>query len=103
MEYAVFHNHLEHGVGAALGEQRAFKTRFGRKGLQMVALNPIDEVLHVHPLARVSPVHLGNGDEAQGRHVGGNALGMAAFAGQVQLTLERTGKFTHQLLGAVGL
>ena len=103
VEDAVFHNHLEHGVGAALGEQRAFKTRLGRESFQMVARNPVDEVLHVHSFARVSPVHLGDGDEAQGRHVGGNALGMAAFAGQVQLTLERTGKFAHQLLGAVGL
>ncbi len=47
-------------------------------------------------------MHPGHHDPGQAGQVGGDALGAAALAGQVQLASERTGELTHQLLRAVG-
>ena len=101
MEQAILHDLLEHGLRTALGKQAAVKAGSVKPG-GFVTRDAVHEVLHVDTLLREVPVHLGHHDPGQGRHVGRDALGAAAFAGQVQFALQRAGEFTHQQLRAVG-
>ena len=103
MEDAILHNHLEHGLGAAPGQHGAVKTGFGCQRIELPARHALDELLHVDAFAGVLPVHARHHDERQAGEIAGNALGTAAFAGQVQLAPQRAGKFAHQLLWPVGL
>ncbi|MNV71420.1 hypothetical protein D3C71_1644390 [compost metagenome] len=85
VENAVLHDHLQHCLRAPLRQHGAVKTGLGRQRRQGSARRAVNEVLHVDALARVGPVHARDHDVGQRRHVGGNAFGLAAFAGQVQL------------------
>ena len=87
VEQAVFHNHLEHGLGAALRQQLAVIAALFEL-FQMVARDTRDEVLHIHAFAGVVPVHPGNHDPGHPGHVFGDALGVAAFAGQIEFALQ---------------
>ena len=103
MKKAVFHNHLQHRMGAAPGQQLAVKAGFRREPFKLVAGNAVDEVLRVDALVGVSPVHARHDHMRQGGKVQGDALGVATFDGQIKFAPQRAGKFEHQLARAVEL
>ncbi len=101
VEEAVFHDHLEHGLRAALGQQLAIQARSGELG-QFMAGDALHKVLHIDAFARVSPVRARDTDPGQRGHVARQPFGVAAFGGQVQLALQRTAELAQQLARAIG-
>ena len=102
MKKTIFHNHFQHRLGAAPGQQGAVKPGLQRERGQFAAGDATDKVLRVDAFAGVRPVHARNDDVGHSSEVGGDAFGVAAFGGQVQLAPQGAGKFLHQLAQAVG-
>jgi hypothetical protein len=90
-------------LSTAARQQRAVEAGLGRERVQPLAGHALDALLHVEPRAGPVPVHLRNDDVRQRRQMGADALGIAAFVGQVELALERTRELAHELLRPVGL
>ena len=84
MEKAVFQHHLEYRVCAAPSQQPAIKPR-RIHCRQIVAGNASDIVLHIKPFADPLPVNAGHDDFGMVDKMTGDAFGVAAFGGEIQL------------------
>ncbi len=100
MEETVLKHHLEDRRRAAARQLHAIESgsveRFHR-----AARDAGDEVLHVEPLADVIPMHPGHDDVVMTLEIVRDALGAAAFGGEIQLAPQRIGELAHHVARTV--
>ena len=100
VEAAVLQHHLQHDVGTAPGQLTAVQPGRIDAG-QIAAGNTVDEILDVQALAGPLPVHFGNQDVVAPLEVAGDALGVAAFGGEIQFAAQRYGELLDHFGRAV--
>ena len=120
---AVFNDHLQHGVRTAPGKYLAVQASLVGGG-KLAPRYAVDEFLHAHPFAGPLPVDTGSDDDRRSGHagcfdvsrltgsgqsrrilirvtckIGRDALGIAAFGGEIKLAPQRLLKLPDDFLG----
>ncbi len=102
VETAVLQHHLQHDAGPGACKPDTVETG-GIDAGQVAPGDAVDEVLHVEALAGPLPMHLGDQDVVAAGEVARDALGIAAFGGEVEFAPQRDLELLHHFGRAVAL
>ncbi len=96
VEVAVQQDHTQHDIGAAIGQHGQVQAGLGGRD-QLVAGNAFDAFLHVHAVADVFPIHLGDEHGLILGELFAEALDVARLGRQIQLAPHRLAELLYHL------
>src|SRR5690606_18585218 len=96
VEEAVLQHHLEHDAGTGARQLHPVEPG-GVDGGQVAAGNAVEAFLHVEPLAGPGPVDLRDDDVRATFEVARDALGVAAFGGEIEFAPQRGGELAQHV------
>ena len=87
VEETVDQDHLENSVRAPCGEQLPVKPR-SNDGVEVIASNALDVLLHVHDAARPLRINVRDEDVRVAGKIASEPFGMSRLDGQIELAIE---------------